>query len=98
MTDSEWRKAKRADAKASRVALEAQWRDMLAVHEVAIEQWKMECETLSAAKVLKKDLPKRPTRPLKPKGAAAVAHLSSGGMESDSEGSEREGRSWCDSE
>ncbi|KAF8588768.1 hypothetical protein K439DRAFT_1613271 [Ramaria rubella] len=49
------RKAKRADAKAVKEALEACWQEMKKAHESAVESWKTECKKQTKEGVLKKD-------------------------------------------
>ncbi|KAJ7674117.1 hypothetical protein B0H17DRAFT_946952, partial [Mycena rosella] len=69
-------KAKRAEdrevAKATRDDLKQQWEQIKADHATAVELWKEKCEILTADGVLKKNLPKKPVRPLKPKPPAKV--------------------------
>jgi hypothetical protein len=65
--NKEQRKAGREAGKAARAALEAGWKAMVANHEKAVEEWKVQCEKLRAENVRAKDLPKKPARPKKPK-------------------------------
>ncbi|KAJ7825003.1 hypothetical protein B0H13DRAFT_1658207, partial [Mycena leptocephala] len=68
-------KAQKADdreaAKIAKEALEQQWKDMKAEHELAVAAWEEECRKLVNGGCRKKDLPKKPTRPKKPKGREA---------------------------
>ena len=65
--------AARAGKKVEKGQREDKWRAMKETHEKMIEGWIVECERLTANGTLKRDLPKRPARPLKPKPAGAVA-------------------------
>jgi hypothetical protein len=69
-------KLKRADmreaAKAEKEKLKQQWERIKEDHERAVERWQKRCEEMTKAGVKKKDLPKKPTRPLKPKAAEAA--------------------------
>ncbi|KAJ7676191.1 hypothetical protein B0H17DRAFT_850773, partial [Mycena rosella] len=64
-------KAKRAEdqevAKAMKDNLKQWWEQVKADHATTVELWKEKCEILTADGVLKKNLPKKPVRPLKPK-------------------------------
>ena len=82
-------KANRVDSKAEKKALEAQWTVMKTTHEAAVALWETKCDTQSAAGVVKRDLPKRPTWPHKPKGGVMKPAASRREVEdSGSEGSE----------
>lgn len=67
-------KAKRAEMRESqrvlKAAAEAEWKEMKANYQKAIEAWKMECERLRRDKVRVKDLPAKPKCPRKPKPAS----------------------------
>ncbi|KAF8056593.1 hypothetical protein FPV67DRAFT_1431310 [Lyophyllum atratum] len=66
------RQMDRAGKKAEREKLEERWQEMKATHERAVEKWEEGCVRLTMAGTIKKDLPKRPVRPLKPKPAPAA--------------------------
>ncbi|KAJ7937765.1 hypothetical protein B0H13DRAFT_1852061 [Mycena leptocephala] len=80
-------KLKRADmreaAKAEKEKLKQQWERIKEDHERAVERWQKRCEEMTEAGVKKKDLPKKPTRPLKPKAAGAAT---TPGAQEDSDG------------
>ncbi|KAJ7147439.1 hypothetical protein C8R43DRAFT_890005 [Mycena crocata] len=59
----------RETAKLAKEELARQWKVIQENHERAVATWKLECDRLTAAGVKKKDLPKKPIRPLKPKPA-----------------------------
>jgi hypothetical protein len=61
------RSVAREAKKAAKKAADAAWKETLQAHEGEIERWKSECERQRAEGTLVKNLPKRPTRPLKPK-------------------------------
>jgi len=54
-----------ARKKVEQAAAEVQWRSICATHTLALELWTAEISQLKAAGVKKRDLPKRPKRPLK---------------------------------
>jgi hypothetical protein len=64
-------KLRRADVregkKAAKAALKEEWNMMLEAHQKELQEWNTKCEALTAQNVLKKNLPKRPLRPKKPR-------------------------------
>ncbi|EEB91472.1 hypothetical protein MPER_10158 [Moniliophthora perniciosa FA553] len=78
--EKEKQRRERADARAAvkeakqRVATE--WEDMKQRHEKALKAWEVERELLKAQKVPKKDWPKKPARPKKPKVTMTADDLS----------------------
>ncbi|KAI0245230.1 hypothetical protein BJV78DRAFT_1082449, partial [Lactifluus subvellereus] len=64
-TAKEQRKSVREHKKATKEALEVEWKRICAAHDVTVAEWKAQCETLSAKGVSKKDLPVKPKRVLK---------------------------------
>ncbi|PCH44369.1 hypothetical protein WOLCODRAFT_76702 [Wolfiporia cocos MD-104 SS10] len=55
--------------------IEARWKDIVTQHKHAVDGWRQECERLITEGVAKKDLPKPPKRPLKPKPAVGNADM-----------------------
>jgi hypothetical protein len=64
------RQVARAGKKAAKKRVDDQWRQIKEAHERAIERWLADCEQLTVNGTLKRDLPKCPARPLKPKPSA----------------------------
>ena len=63
----EQRRIARDDRKATKAAIEEEWREIVKTHEQAVQEWNVECSRLQAEGLRAKDLPKKPRRPLKPK-------------------------------
>jgi DDE superfamily endonuclease len=59
------RQVARAEKRAEKEMLEDQWQQIKRAHQTAVNDWNAECARLMANGVPKKDLPKRPIRPLK---------------------------------
>ncbi|KAF9221248.1 hypothetical protein BS17DRAFT_845374 [Gyrodon lividus] len=73
-------KEERAKMQSVKAVIESQWQGTLAKHKEAVEKWEMECEGFVARREMKKNWPKRPMRPLKPKGTSRNATASSSAM------------------
>ncbi|KAJ7229027.1 hypothetical protein GGX14DRAFT_345295, partial [Mycena pura] len=83
-------KKKRAEdrevAKATKARPAVEWEKMKEDHLKLVEDWTTECERQTAAGVKKKNLPKKPTQPLKPKAPVVTPVAdNSDGAESSSE-------------
>ena len=65
--EKEQRATNRATRKDLREALEVQWKEIKGEHERAVATWEDNCRELQAKGLAKKDLPKKPLRPRKPK-------------------------------
>ncbi|TDL17554.1 hypothetical protein BD410DRAFT_689367, partial [Rickenella mellea] len=63
------RRVDRAAKKVAKVAAEKEWQAAMERHKEDVKNWEDECKRLRDQKVLKKDLPKKPARPVKPKPA-----------------------------
>ncbi|KAG1773802.1 hypothetical protein EDD22DRAFT_813817 [Suillus occidentalis] len=67
------RKAAREVRRGEGVELVAQWNEIKEKHAAAVRDWQVECARLNVEGVRKKDWPKKPKRPLKPKRAPQQA-------------------------
>jgi hypothetical protein len=47
--------------------LESEWKTLKAAHEALAQSWKLQCNQLRAEGMLKKNLPSKPQRPLRPR-------------------------------
>jgi hypothetical protein len=65
--EKEQRKVTKESRKVEKERLEQQWKEMLEAHAHEVAEWEKKCQTLREQRVLVKDLPKKPKRPLKPK-------------------------------
>ena len=65
--EKEQRANNRATRKDLREALEARWKEIKGEHERAVATWEDNCQELQAKGIAKKDLPKKPLHPRKPK-------------------------------
>jgi hypothetical protein len=63
------RAAERQTKKAEKEAIEYEWKEIKAVHAKNIESWERDCEKLIEGGVSKKNLPKKPCCPPKPKAS-----------------------------
>jgi hypothetical protein len=61
------RRMARAGRRTEKEELAARWKKIKDDHKLAMEQWKMQCMQLINEGMQKKNLPTKPTRPLKPK-------------------------------
>ena len=65
------RQAENAQRRQSRKEIQAQleeeWKQIKMAHETAIEEWSAQCQNLKDQGIPKKNWPKKPTRPRKPK-------------------------------
>ena len=59
--------ARRAEKKEAQARLEEEWTSLKAVHEAETKAWKLACDALKEQRVAKKNWPKAPVRPKKPK-------------------------------
>lgn len=81
-----------AAARKAKEDVEREWREIKITHDAAVKLWEDECERLQRTGVLKKNLPKKPKCPLKPRspktnvGTVAVAD----GLESTEDENENE--------
>jgi hypothetical protein len=69
-------KVARVERRVEKEDLEVKWKKMKEDHELAMEKWKTECAWLTNEGMQKKQLPKKPIRPLKPKLAPIVTSSS----------------------
>ncbi|PCH43358.1 hypothetical protein WOLCODRAFT_76096 [Wolfiporia cocos MD-104 SS10] len=67
------RKMAKQQKKVEKELIEPRWKGILTQHKRAVDGWKQECERLIMEGVAKKDLPKPPKQPLKPKPAVGQA-------------------------
>jgi len=65
--EKEQRKAVRGSQKAEKEKLGLQWKEMLEDYAHKVAQWEDNCKKLREQRIMIKDLPKKPKRPLKPK-------------------------------
>ena len=63
------RKASRAAKRSEKASIEAEWRKLQEKHVEDVAKWVAVCKELAAKNVPKKNWPKKPVRPLKPKHA-----------------------------
>jgi hypothetical protein len=100
------RKAGHAARQTEKVAFDAEWQRLLQEHATNIDKWSAECEELGSKSIPKKNWPKKPTRPLKPKiscqaststtpaitasSSAVTLEMSTAALQGQDEGSESE--------
>lgn len=58
---------KRAEKRIAQEELLEEWNQIKAIHKASVLKWEAECERLTTCGTKKKDLPKKPIRPPKPK-------------------------------
>ncbi|KAF8532455.1 hypothetical protein JB92DRAFT_2688750, partial [Gautieria morchelliformis] len=87
--EKEQRKEQRVANKEAKAAAEAEWKSICERHELAVKEWQVRCEELTAQDCPKKDFPKKPIRPLKPKPIPAASR-SAAVLESDIDSSDSE--------
>lgn len=83
-------KLKRAEARTARKdtvqALEQEWRMLKENHEARVTEWDTVCERLKGGEVAKKDWPKKPLRPRKPKIPTDLEYNDEGNEEEEGDG------------
>ena len=97
--DKESRKRDRTAKKAEAAAIENAWVRIKLDHARAVEEWETSCRTLQASGIKKRDLPRKPICPRKPKTSSGVAqggptvgsgHCAGEGVEAEQSDSESE--------
>ncbi|KAG1809840.1 uncharacterized protein HD556DRAFT_1435565 [Suillus plorans] len=68
-------KASRAAKRSEKASIEAEWCKLQEKHVEDVAKWVAVCKELAAKNVLKKNWPKKPVRPLKPKHAPGPTEI-----------------------
>ncbi|KAF8996524.1 hypothetical protein BDQ17DRAFT_1429672 [Cyathus striatus] len=80
------RKADKKRRKEEKDRRDEEWKQIIAAHKNTVEEWEQECARLRAARELHKNLPKKPTHPLK----RDYTNIPGDGMDEEGESTEDE--------